>query len=83
MTHSIYFFLSHKVLFKKTKTKKTIQWKTDLEKQGMLKFQKDAVADKGLVHHLLTECMSFIFSSLFFNKGGFFSAQSADPHEES
>lgn len=35
----------------------------------MLKFQMDAVADKGLVHHLLTECMSFIFSSLFFNKG--------------
>lgn len=38
----------------------------------MLKFQMGAVADKGLVHHLLTECMSFIFSSLFFNKGGFF-----------
>lgn len=48
----------------------------------------DAVAGKGLVHHVFTEYMSFPLSindmySWFFNKGGGFSAQSADPHEES
>lgn len=56
---------------------KIIQWKTNLEKQRMLKFKMDVVADKGLVHHLFTEYMSFIllindmYSRFnFFNKGG-------------